>query len=131
MIRSQDFRRIKVLKRILIVDDEIDITAPLKLGLARLGYQVDTYNLPDEALSHFKRDMYDIVILDIRMPKMNGFQLYRELRKKDEKVKIWFLTAFEVYLEEFNRMFPDVDVKRFLRKPIGISELVTRIEDSE
>ncbi len=118
------------LKRILIVDDEVDVTTPFKIGLGGYGYDVDTYNSPTEALSNFKSGVYDIIILDIRMPKMNGFELFRELKKKDEKANIWFLTAFEVYLDEFRKMFPDVGVNHFIRKPIGISELADRIKES-
>ncbi|HEU5220509.1 MAG TPA: response regulator, partial [Candidatus Nitrosotalea sp.] len=66
--------------------------------------------------------------IDIRMPKMNGFELYREIKKKnDSKAKICFFTAFEVYYDEFRKMFPSLEVKCFIRKPITISDLVTHI----
>jgi len=114
--------------RILVVDDEADITSSLKMGLERNGFQVDAYNEPKKALADFKSGRYDIIFLDIRMPQMNGFELYRELRKADEKVAIAFLTAFDIYLDEFKKLFPDMKVDTFLRKPIGINELVTYVK---
>jgi two-component system, OmpR family, response regulator ChvI len=117
--------------RILIVDDEPDITSSLKIGLERRGFQVDAFNDPRKALSEFKPRLYDMVFLDIRMPQMNGFELYRELRAKDEKVPIAFLTAFDVYQNEFQKMFPDIKVDRLLRKPIGISELVAYVNSQK
>ena len=113
---------------ILIVDDEPDITSSLKVGLERHGFRVDVYNDPKRALADFQSGVYDMVFLDIRMPRMNGFELYRELRKVDGKVAIAFLTAFDVYQSEFRKLFPDMKVDRFLRKPIGISELVTYVK---
>ncbi|MDG7000864.1 MAG: response regulator [Nitrososphaerota archaeon] len=73
------------MKRILIVDDETDITTPLRIGLERQGYEVQTCNYPIDAISNFKPGFFDILILDIRMPKMSGFDLYRELRKKEKR----------------------------------------------
>ncbi len=113
--------------KILVVDDEPDITASLKNGLQRKGFEVDVYNDPTDALSNFKADVYDLLLIDIRMPKMNGFELYREVKKKSNNVKICFFTAFEVYYDEFRKMFPNLEVKCFIRKPITISDLVTHI----
>ena len=115
--------------RVLIVDDEVDITDALKAGLERRGFKVDTYNDPLEALSGFKPGLYDISILDIRMPKMNGFELYREMRKVDGRASVCFLTAFDVHKEEFDKMFPDVKVKAFLKKPITIDSLVSSLKE--
>ncbi len=115
--------------RVLIVDDEIDITDALKAGLERRGFKVDTFNDPSQALSKFRPDLYDISILDIRMPKMNGFELYREMRKVDGKASVCFLTAFDVHKEEFEKMFPDVKVMAFLKKPITIDSLVSNLNE--
>jgi len=114
-------------KKILVVDDEPDITSSIKNGLQRKGFEVDTYNDPTDALSNFKPDTYDLLLIDIRMPKMNGFELYREVKKKSGDVRICFFTAFEVYYDEFRKMFPNLEVKCFIRKPITISDLVTHI----
>lgn len=113
--------------RVLIVDDEKDITSSLKLGLAHRGFQVDVYNDPVEALANYKPGSYDLIILDIRMPKMNGFEFFREVKKLDKSVKVCFLTAFEVYTDEFRKLFPNMRVEGFLRKPITISELAGQI----
>jgi response regulator RpfG family c-di-GMP phosphodiesterase len=70
------------------------------------------------------------MILDIRMPKINGFELYRELKKIDVGVKVCFLTAFEIYYEEFRKMFPTIDVRAFIRKPVSISSLVSQVNST-
>ena len=114
--------------RILLVDDEVDITSSLKMGLERHGFQVDAFNDPKKALAEFKANRYDMIFLDIRMPQMNGFELYRALRASDQKVQIAFLTAFDVYQNEFHKMFPDMKVDRLLRKPISIKELVAYVK---
>lgn len=114
-------------RRVLIVDDEEDITDALKAGLEHRDFAVETFNDPRAALSKFRPDVYDIAILDIRMPKMNGFELYREMRKVDGKASVCFLTAFDVHRDEFEKMFPDVKVKAFLKKPITIENLVTTL----
>ena len=115
------------MKRIAVVDDEPDITTIINKGLERYGFTVDTFNDPRAALERFKPSYYDLVIIDIRMPRINGFNLYRQLKKKDTGVKVCFLTAFQIYYEEFRKMFPTIDVKAFIRKPISIPNLVNQI----
>ena len=117
--------------RILIVDDELDITSSLKIGLELHGFNVDAFNDPKEAIAEFKPNFYDVLILDIMMPQMTGFELYRELRSKDQDVSIVFLTAFDVYYKDFPKMFPDMKVDRLMKKPIGISELVAYLRSHE
>jgi DNA-binding response OmpR family regulator len=73
--------------RILVVDDEPDITLSLKLGLEDNGFEVDTYNDPLQVLSNFKSNSYDLLLLDIKMPHMNGFELYKKYnRPKNQKL---------------------------------------------
>jgi two-component system, OmpR family, response regulator ChvI len=116
-------------RRILIVDDEPDITSVFKLVLADTGFEVDVFNDPLVALSNFKTNSYDLLLLDIRMPKMNGFELYQKIKEIDDKVKVCFMTAFDVYHEEFKKEFPTSDeVKYFIRKPIAIADLVKHVE---
>ncbi len=115
------------MKRVAVVDDEPDITNVLKKGLERNGFIVDTFNDPQAALASFRPMYYDIMIIDIRMPRINGFDLYRQVKKRDTGVKVCFLTAFQVYYEEFRKMFPTIDVKAFIRKPVSISNLVNEI----
>jgi DNA-binding response OmpR family regulator len=83
--------------RILLVDDEHDNKQIFTIGLQDAGFEVDAYNDPELALSAFKPDYYDLLILDIRMPKMDGYELYDKIRKNDDKVKVCFLTASEKY----------------------------------
>jgi two-component system, OmpR family, response regulator ChvI len=113
--------------RILIVDDELDITLAFKKGLESNGFLVDIYNDPVVALSDFKPDFYDLLLVDVRMPKMNGFELYQEIEKIDKKAKVCFITAFEVYYQALREIFPTLDVGCFIRKPIEIDDLVKRI----
>jgi DNA-binding response OmpR family regulator len=112
---------------ILIVDDEIDITLAFKKGLESYGFSVDIYNDPIAALLNFKSDFYDLLLVDVRMPKMNGFELYQEIEKVDKKTKVCFITAFEVYYNALREIFPTLEVGCFIRKPIEIDDLVKRI----
>jgi DNA-binding response OmpR family regulator len=116
-------------RRVLIVDDENDITEAIKTGLESHGFDVDTYNDPTIALSKFRRKQYDVALLDIRMPRMTGFELYRKLKDIDSELIVSLFSAFDMYEEEFQRMFPDVKVKTIFRKPIRIAELVTRLNE--
>ena len=112
---------------IMLVDDDQDITDVLKLGLENSGFSVDTYNEPLIALSKFKSKRYDVVILDIRMPRLNGFELYRKMKAIDGNASYCFLTAFDIERTEFDKMFPEIGVKLFIRKPVSISELAARL----
>lgn len=117
-------------KRILIVDDEKDITDTFKIALEQQqeGFEVITYNDPDLALSQFKENWFDLILLDIRMPKMTGFELYRRLNEIDSKPKVCFITAFDIYYDEFKKVFPNLEVKCFLRKPISTPDLVEQVK---
>jgi DNA-binding response OmpR family regulator len=114
--------------RILLVDDDEDIVEVLKRGLELEGLQVDAYSSPQEALQSFKPDRYDLAVLDIKMPGMNGFQLYREIKKQDHAITACFLSAFEIHEDEFRKVFPSMNqVKAILKKPISINELLKQI----
>jgi DNA-binding response OmpR family regulator len=116
--------------RVMIVDDEQDITIIFKMGLENNQFIVTTFNDPFEALSKFRPGLYDLMILDIRMPGMDGFQLYKKIRDLDEKVKVCFLTAFDESRREFRSSFPFLDeVKCYLKKPITVRDLVRRLAD--
>jgi two-component system catabolic regulation response regulator CreB/two-component system response regulator ChvI len=115
--------------RILIVDDEPDIARLFKLGLERRGgFEVDVYNDPTTALSNYRPGVYDLLLLDVKMPKMNGLELYQKINEKykeeDGIVKVCFITAFEEYYNEFERLFPNLETDCFIRKPISIDKLV-------
>ena len=114
--------------RILLVDDDPDIVEVLMRGLKVKGLQVHAYTSPQEALESFKPGAYDLAILDIRMPSMTGFQLYREMKKKDQTVAVCFLSAFEIQPDEFKSVFPSMDgVKNIIKKPLSINELLNQI----
>jgi two-component SAPR family response regulator len=112
-------------KKILIVDDEADITFTLKEGIEKSGsFSVDTFNDPQLALSNYKSGYYDLLIIDIRMPSMTGFELYRKIREIDSKVTVCFITAYETYYEKFRQeFFPLEEIKGFIRKPIQVEDL--------
>jgi DNA-binding response OmpR family regulator len=114
-------------KRILIVDDEPDVNLILKLVLEGNGFQVDTFDTPLLALEYFRKGLYNLVILDIKMPKMNGFELYREIRKIDEKIRTCFLTAGETYDPVYADISNQLDANCFIRKPIENQELINHI----
>ena len=83
-------------KRVLLVDDEPDLNLTLKITLEENGFKVDSFTDPLSALENFKEEvagMYELLILDIKMPEMDGFELYRQIKKIDDKVKVCFLTA--------------------------------------
>ena len=124
-------------KRILVVDDEVDITTIFKLALERVDFQVDVYNDPLLALSEYKAGMYDLLLFDIRMPGMNGFELYRKIKdieEEEKKVKngkprVCFITAFEEFRSEFKETFPTVEeVDCFLKKPIPMPDLIKKVK---
>jgi DNA-binding response OmpR family regulator len=115
-------------KKILVVDDETDLTTLFGLVLEYHGFKVYTFNDPREALSNYKPNYYDLVILDIKMPKMDGFELYDEIKKKDHKAKVCFLTASELYYEEFRKKeYCAIDKILFIRKPIENEELINQV----
>lgn len=115
--------------RILIVDDQKRLAESLKIGLERLGFFVDAFDDPENALLGFQAGNYDVAILDIRMPKLNGFELCRDLKKIDPATVFCFFTAFEIYQNEFETVFPDSGVKIFLKKPVSISELARQLNE--
>ena len=121
--------------KILLVDDEPDLTMTFKAILLEVGFIVDTYEDPLIALSKFKPHFYDLVILDIKMAKMNGFELYAKMLKRDDQVKVCFITAGEMYYnevrkddEEDEELYCKLDAQRFIQKPISNTDLVKRIE---
>ncbi len=92
-------------KRILLIDDEPDITFTVKDILEDNGFKVDSFNDPILALNYYKINFYDLVILDIKMPKMDGFELYTKIGEKDPKVKICFFTGTAMFTEEIKKHY--------------------------
>jgi DNA-binding response OmpR family regulator len=119
------------LKKILLVDNEADITYALENGLENYGFSIDSFNDSMLALDSYKSNFYDLVILDIKMPKMDGFELYNKIKEKDSKVKICFLTASELFYEEFRKiryvLGEKLGEEYFIQKPIKTDDLVQKM----
>jgi CheY-like chemotaxis protein len=109
--------------RVVVVDDEHDIVAVLKRGLREKGFDVVGFTDPVEALSSFRQHQYDVVLLDIKMPRMNGIELYKRLRTLDSEVLICFLTAYENYRSEFEVSYPKEQSSCFIPKPSSIDRI--------
>ena len=115
-------------KRILVVDDDPDITLALKTVLEDNGYTVDVFNDPMNVVSNFKQPrMYDLLIIDLVMPNMDGFELYEKVKKIDDKVKACFITAYGVYSESLRDLYPDFEVDCFMKKPIQNEDLLRKV----
>jgi len=114
-------------KRIMIVDDEPDVNLALRIVLEDNNFIVDSFNDPFRALENFKADLYDLIILDIKMPKKDGFEVYKEILKIDNRVKVCFLTAGDINYRSLKETFPTLDENHFIRKPIENIELIKQI----
>jgi DNA-binding response OmpR family regulator len=117
-------------KRVLLVDDEPDLNLTIKIILEDNGFKVDSFTDPLLAFENFKEEAgsYDLVILDIKMPNMNGFELYRQIKKIDDKAKVCFLSAGEIYYDQFRKeLFPALDDNCYIQKPIETEMLIRRL----
>jgi DNA-binding response OmpR family regulator len=119
--------------KLMVVDDERDILRIIKRDLEadENPFKVDVFHSSELALQEFDshpRDYYDLILTDIRMPKMNGFELYRRIKEKNPSMKIAFITAFEINRDEFNKVLPSIDVKDFIIKPISMSDLIVKLK---
>jgi DNA-binding response OmpR family regulator len=128
-LKSRKSAKTKTKNRILIVDDEPDITESFGLALEDSGFEVDKYNDPAVALASFKPNVYGLLILDIKMPKMGGFELYDKIKKIDNKVKVFFISAFEIDHAAISKQYPGLKIENFLPKPIQIPELIKKVEE--
>ena len=117
-------------RKILVVDDEPDLTEVSRLALEDHGFEVDSFNDPLLALSKYRPGLYDLVILDIKMPNMDGFELYLEIKKIDNSANVCFITASEQYYEEFRKKeYYALDRNLFIRKPIRMDDLVKKVNE--
>jgi YesN/AraC family two-component response regulator len=119
--------------KVMVVDDERDILRIIKRDLEENNntFTVDIFSSSEQALQAFEghpSDYYDLILTDIRMPRMNGFELYRRIKEKNPAMKIAFITAFEINKEEFNKVLPSIDVKDFIIKPISMSDLIIKLQ---
>ena len=112
----------------MVVDDEPDICFVVEKTLGENGFRINSYEDPLLALENFKPHSYSLVILDIRMPDLNGFTLYREIRRLDKKIKICFLTAGEMYYGDSD-IFSSLPANYFIRKPMDNGLLMKWINE--
>ncbi|HJT48621.1 MAG TPA: response regulator [Nitrososphaeraceae archaeon] len=112
-------------KRILLVDDEPDICLIYQMVLEDAGYRCSSYTDPVQALQEFKPCFYDLILLDIKMPVLNGFELCKKIIERDRNLHILFITASEEYYEKFrSQHYPELGKINYIQKPIGNDELV-------
>lgn len=116
-------------KRILIVDDEPDITESFGIALEDSGFEVDKFNDPAIALASFRPNLYNLLILDIKMPKMDGFELYDKIKNIDKSVKVFFISAFEIDHAAIRKQYPSLKIENFIPKPILIPELIKKVNE--
>ena len=113
--------------KVLIVDDERDIGLSLKRVLERNSFSVDCYNDPLEALNNYRIGYYDLAIFDIRMPGIDGTELYRRIRQLDKRIKICFVSAYEITIEELSRILPDYILNCLFKKPVPSKLLLEKV----
>jgi DNA-binding response OmpR family regulator len=115
-------------KRILLVDDEFDISLVMKLVLEENGFKVDSFTNAFEALENFSTGLYDLAILDVKMPEMDGFSLYEKIKKLDDKVIICFLTATDdAHYEILKKNYPNINANCVIHKPVDNESLLRQI----
>jgi DNA-binding response OmpR family regulator len=117
--------------RILIVDDDSDILLTFTKALEVYSqFEADTFNDPIEALSRFKVKTYDLLIIDIRLPQMDGFELYDKMKEMDNEVKMCFMTGYDINIKALRAVFAlssDLEACS-IRKPIDLQEFIARIK---
>jgi DNA-binding response OmpR family regulator len=113
--------------KILIIDDDKDINNLFKIYLEHDGYKVYSYTDPIEALYYFKKDEYDLILLDLKMPQIDGIAMFQALKKIDEEVSICLITADTSYLEQLKGKIPDIE-KFIIYKPIFLKNLKEKVE---
>jgi DNA-binding response OmpR family regulator len=133
-----DNSKIKKAKTVLVVDDDQNTTLAVKSGLEnennsptttnKISYLVHTYNFPTSALSEFKPNYYDLLLIDVEMPKMNGFELSTKILEIDAEPKICFMSAAEVNYEALREIYPSVNFGCFIKKPISLEHLIRRVK---
>jgi response regulator RpfG family c-di-GMP phosphodiesterase len=115
---------------ILIVDDEFDVVTILRQWLEKQGYHVFGFTEPRLALEHFglNSKQYDLVISDLRMPEINGYEFIKKAKEIKPQVKVFFMTAFEINDIEFRRLLPSVKIDEFIQKPVSMNYLTTVVK---
>ncbi|HET8856886.1 MAG TPA: response regulator [Nitrososphaeraceae archaeon] len=113
--------------KIMIIDDDPDINNLFKIYLEHDGFQVDSYTNPKDALYYFKKGKYDLVLLDLKMPQIDGIGMFQALKKRDDEVSICLITANTSYLEQLKEKIPKIE-KYLIYKPILLKNLKEKVE---
>ena len=120
----------QVKKRILIVDEQEDVGGTFEIMLKKYGFDIDYFTDPAVALERFKPNLYDLTILDINLPKINGFELYDQLKSKDSNIKTLFITGLssaESYNTSNSKVYPLKGKRHFMTKPVSTKELLEQV----
>lgn len=112
----------------MIVDDEEDIVLSIATSLEHNGYKVTGFTDAKSALESFQKGKYELIIIDIRMPGMDGFELYEKIEEIDKDVKVCFITGFDFNYLALREIYPSVDFGSFIRKPVATEELIKKIK---
>jgi len=124
----QRFQKDNGIKRILVVDDEYDISLTIKVVLEENGFKVDSFTDASEALENFSTGLYDLAIVDVIMPEMDGFGLYEKIKKLDNKIIVCFLTAtHDAYYETLKKNYPTINENCIIHKPVDNESLLRQI----
>jgi DNA-binding response OmpR family regulator len=121
------------LKRVLVVDDDPDLTLTFKVALEdyhkndKIRFEIYTYNNPLVALSEFKPNLYDLLLTDINMPGINGFELSQKMLEIDVNVRVCFMSAVKVNIEALREVYPTLSLGCFIEKPVTMEHLVKRL----
>ena len=112
-------------KYILAVDDDSNIVTLIEQMLRKHGFKASAFTNPPMALEHFTKNHNNcsLILSDIRMPGMNGYEFIKKVKKINSKVKVILMTAFEINDKEFHNLLPDVKIDGFLQKPFSIQQL--------
>jgi DNA-binding NtrC family response regulator len=115
---------------ILVIDDEFDIVNSIKLWLQRHGFNAYGFTDPFLAFEHFQNnsDTIDLVLCDIRMPKMNGYELVKKIKILQPKTKVILMSAFEINDLDFSKELPSIKIDAFLSKPVSLKAVTNTIE---
>jgi DNA-binding response OmpR family regulator len=111
----------------MLIDDNAEQNRALAMALGLRGIQADAFDDPVEAIESFRTGVYSLVLLDVQMPRMDGFHVYREIRGLDRDVPVCFLTAFDIHESEFRRVFPKMEIRGIVKKPVMVDELARQV----
>jgi DNA-binding response OmpR family regulator len=133
-LERNEKQKLSFSKQLLIIDDDPDVTLTFKQGLETVTennerlFEVYSYNDPIDALSNFESNFYDLLLIDINMPKINGFELSKQILKQDLGVKICFMSSGQINEEALRENYPMLSLGCFIRKPVEIRELVKKLK---